>query len=123
MQNSKIKKEEVDGVIVGEAFSKQPNSARVISNLLALPDEIPALTLANNCVSSLEAVAEACRRIELEEGQLFLTLGEESLTEMPIVVKGSRNNKKTSSLDKLAQTAARSASRRCENFLIPLRKV
>ena len=101
MQNSKLKKEEIDGVIVGEAFSNQPNSARVISNLLELPNEIPALTLANNCVSSLEAVAEACRRIELEEGQLFLTLGEESLTEMPIVVKGSRNNKKTASLGKL----------------------
>lgn len=103
IQKSKIKKEEIDGVMVGEAFSSQPNSARVIANLLALPDEIPALTLANNCVSSLEAVADASRRIELGEGQLFLALGEESLTEMPIVIKGSRNNKKTGSLEKLVK--------------------
>ena len=101
LKNSKLKKEEIDGVLVGEAFSNQPNSARVISSLLELPNEIPALTLANNCVSSLEAVGEACRRIELEEGELFLTLGQESLTEMPIIIQGSRNNKKTASLDKL----------------------
>ena len=101
MQKSKIEKKEIDGLLVGEAFPSQPNSARVIGNLLELPDEIPALSLANNCVSSLEAVAEACRRIELEEGQLFLSLGQESLTGMPIIVEGSRNNKKTGSLDKL----------------------
>lgn len=94
-------KDAIDGVIMGEASSSQPNPARVISKLLGLADHIPGLTLANNCVSSLEAVADACRRVELDEGQLYLSLGGESLTNLPITIKGSRANKKTATLEKL----------------------
>ncbi len=101
MERSKLKKEDVDGVVVGEAFPTAPNSARVIANLLELPDSIPAVTLNNNCVSAMEAVAEAARRILLREGELFLTLGEESQTHIPFIIKNARINKKTASLDKL----------------------
>jgi len=70
-------------------------------NLAGLPNEIPALTVANNCVSGMEAVVEAARRIALGEGSLYVTIGEESQTAMPIIVKNARLNKKTASLDKL----------------------
>ncbi len=101
LKTGSVAKEEIDGVIVGEGQPFQPNPARVIANLLKLPDQIPALTVCNNCVSSLDAVAEACRRLELEEGQLFLVLGEESQSNAPFVVQGARNNKKTASLERL----------------------
>ena len=101
LDSSTIEKKHIDGVLLGEAFSDQPNCARVITNLLDLPPEIPALTMTNNCVSSMESVAEACRRIELEEGNLYLALGQESLTAQPVVISGFRNNKKIASLDKL----------------------
>ncbi len=91
----------IDGVIVGEGFPQAPNPARVIANLLNLPVETPALTVANNCVSSLEAIAEAARRIVLGEGELFLALGEESQTHIPFSIKNARNNKKTATLEKL----------------------
>ncbi len=100
---SGIKKEDIDFAVVGECMPSQPNSARVVTNLLGLADQTPALTVSNNCVSSMDAVAEACRRIELKESELSLALGEESLTSMPIVIKGTRNNKKTSTLDKLVK--------------------
>ena len=103
LKSSKLKKTDIDGIIVGEAFSSQPNVARVIASLLDFPKDKSSLTVSNNCVSSIEAVAEACRRIELNEGKLYLTIGEESLTAMPIVIKGSRNNKKTASIDKLSK--------------------
>jgi len=96
-----IKNSDIDGVIVGEGFSNAPNSARVIANLLGLPMEIPCLLVSNNCVSGLEAVAEATRRILLGEGEVYLVIGEESQTSMPFVVKNARLNKKTNSLDNL----------------------
>lgn len=101
MKRSGLKPTDIDGVIVGEGFSNAPNSARVIANLLGLPMDIPCLTVANNCVSGLEAVAEASRRIMLGEGKVFLVIGEESQTSMPFVVKNARLNKKTNSLDSL----------------------
>ncbi len=101
LKQSGLKKEAIDGVIVGEGFPFAPNSARVISSLMGLPEAIPALTVNQNCVSAMEAVAESARRILLGEGQVFLTIGEESQTAMPMVVKGARTNKKTSSLDKV----------------------
>ncbi|MCB1191762.1 MAG: thiolase family protein [Leptospiraceae bacterium] len=101
MRKNGLKPEDIDGVVVGEGFANAPNSARVIANLMGLPDEIPCITVANNCVSSMEAVVESARRILLGEGELFLTLGEESQTSMPFIVKNARLNKKTASLDKL----------------------
>jgi acetyl-CoA C-acetyltransferase len=98
----------IDGVVVGEGFANAPNSARVIANLIGLPNEIPCLTVANNCVSGMESVVESARRILLGEGELFLAIGEESQTSMPFIVKNARINKKTASLDKLKKALAES---------------
>lgn len=98
---SGIQKTDMDGVFVGEGFPFAPNAARVISSLLELPVEQPALTLSNNCVSSFEAVGEAARRILLGEGKMYLALGEESQTSIPFVLKGARMNKKAGSVDKM----------------------
>ncbi|TGK02690.1 thiolase family protein [Leptospira langatensis] len=101
LAKSGVKKEQIDGIVVGEGFSNAPNSARVIANLIGLRDEVPSITVSNNCVSGIEALSEAARRIVLGEGELFLVIGEESQTSMPFVVKNARLNKKAGSLDKL----------------------
>ncbi|MBP7283769.1 MAG: thiolase family protein [Leptospiraceae bacterium] len=108
IKQTKLPLNKIDGVIVGEGFANAPNSARVIANLIGLPNEIPCLTVSNNCVSGMEAVVESARRILLGEGELFLTIGEESQTAMPFVVKNARINKKTASLDKLKKALAES---------------
>lgn len=101
IEKYKIPKAAIDTVIVGEGFANAPNSARVIANLIGLDDAIPALTVANNCVSGMDAIAEATRRIVLGEASVVLVLGEESQTSMPMIVKGARLDKKTATLDKL----------------------
>lgn len=101
LAKTKLSPKEIDGVVVGEGFANAPNSARVISNLIGLPNEIPAITVANNCVSGMEAVTEAARRIILGEGELFLAIGEESQTSMPFIIKNARQHKVTAQLDKL----------------------
>jgi len=101
IEKFKIKKEAIDTVVVGEGFANAPNSARVIANLIGLRDEIPAITVANNCVSGMDAIAEATRRIVLGEAEVILVIGEESQTSMPMIIKGARLDKKTATLDKL----------------------
>ncbi|EPG66375.1 thiolase family protein [Leptospira wolffii] len=101
LAKSGVKKDQIDGIVVGEGFSNAPNSARVIANLIGLRDEVPSITVSNNCVSGIEALSEAARRIILGEGELYLVIGEESQTSMPFVVKNARLNKKAGSLDKL----------------------
>ena len=101
LATTKLDKSKIDGVVVGEGFSNAPNSARVISNLIGLKMEIPAITVANNCVSGMEAVAEAARRIVLGEMSVVLAIGEESQTSMPFIVKDARLNGKANSVDKL----------------------
>lgn len=101
LKTSGIDKNQIDGVIVGEGFPFAPNSARVISNLIGLPDEKVAITINQNCVSGMEAVTEAARRVILGEGDLFLAIGEESQSSMPFVIKNARLDKKTGSPDKL----------------------
>ena len=101
LKQSGLDKKQIDGIIAGEGFPFAPNSARVIANLIGLPDETVAVTINQNCVSGMEAVAEAARRILLGEGKLFLAIGEESQSSMPFVVKNARLDKKTGSPDKL----------------------
>ena len=101
LEKSKIPKDKIDTVVVGEGFPFAPNSARVISNLLELRNEIPAVTVNQNCVSAMESVAEAARRIMIGEAEVVLALGEESQTSMPFVVRTARLNKRSGTVDKL----------------------
>lgn len=101
MKQTGLKPEVFDGIVVGEGFSNAPNAARVVANLIGMKDEVPAITVANNCVSGMEALAEAARRIVLGEGSVMMVLGEESQTSMPFVIRNARLNKKTATVDKL----------------------
>lgn len=103
LEKTGLKKEAIDGVVAGEGFPFAPNSGRVIANLLGLPDSIPSVTVNQNCVSAMEAVAEATRRILIGEGKLFLAIGEESQSAMPFVIKNARLDKKTGTVDKLKE--------------------
>ena len=102
-KHHKFDKTIIDGIVVGEGFPLSPNAARVIANLVGLRNEIPAITVNNNCVSGMEAIAEACRRIALKEGDVFLVIGQESQTSMPFIVRGARLDKKTATLEKLSK--------------------
>ena len=100
-----IDKNKIESVVTAEIgqSSKAPNVARVISVLLGLPLEIPALTVANNCVSSFEAVAEAIRRVLLNEQEVNLVIGTESMSNYPIYLDNARRNSKTATPEKIMQ--------------------
>ncbi|MDE2040463.1 MAG: thiolase family protein [Elusimicrobia bacterium] len=100
VQRARLPKEAVDGLIagwVGQTFSA-PNIARVALLNCGLPEKAQAVTVQNNCVSSIEAIASAARRIQSGEGRLYLAGGTESMSRLPYSIDGSRAAKPLRSL-------------------------
>jgi len=98
---SKLPKEAVDGLIVGwvgQSFSA-PNIARVVSLNSGLPEKAQAVTVQNNCVSSIEAISSAVRFIMAGEGDLYIAGGTECMSRMPYTIEGARSAKALRSIN------------------------
>ena len=84
---------EIDDVVVGcanQAGEDNRNLGRMASVLAGLPIEVPGTTINRLCGSSLDAVIDACGRIELGMADCILVGGAESMTRAPLVLsKGS----------------------------------
>ncbi|MBI3297590.1 MAG: thiolase family protein [Elusimicrobia bacterium] len=96
-----VPKAEVDGLIVGwvgQDFAA-PNIARVSLLRAGLPERSQAMTVQNNCVSSIESVAAAARCILAGEGELYVAGGVEVMSRLPYTIAGSRASKELRSLD------------------------
>jgi acetyl-CoA C-acetyltransferase len=100
VQQAKLPKEAVDGLIVGwvgQSFSA-PNIARVVLLNCGLPEKAQAVTVQNNCISSIEAVSCAARFILAGEGELYIAGGTECMSRLPYTIDGSRAMKELRSL-------------------------
>lgn len=105
LSRAKLAPEAVDGLLagwVGQSFSA-PNIARVAALKAGLPLETQAVTLHNNCISSIEAIAAASRFIMAGEGELYLAGGVEVMSRLPYSIEGSRAAKPLRSLDVVKQ--------------------
>jgi 3-oxoadipyl-CoA thiolase len=60
--------------------------ARMASLLAGLPVEVPGVTVNRLCASGLEAVNQAARALRLDEAELYLAGGSESMSRAPWVV-------------------------------------
>ncbi len=60
--------------------------ARMAALLAGLPVEVPGVTVNRLCASGLEAVNQASRALRLDEGDLYLAGGVESMSRAPWVV-------------------------------------
>lgn len=100
-----VPKGEVDGLIVGWVGQdfQAPNIARVTALRAELPLKTQAVTVQNNCVSSIEAVAAAARFILAGEGELYVAGGTESMSRLPYTISGPRSDKALRSLDTVKQ--------------------
>lgn len=101
IQRSHLPKEAVDGLLigwVGQSFSA-PNIARVTLLNCGLPEKAQAVTVQNNCISSIESIAAAARFIRCGEGELFIAGGTECMSRMPYTIDGPRSLKELRSLD------------------------
>jgi acetyl-CoA C-acetyltransferase len=92
LDRTKIDPASIDEVIAGciAQPSDAPNIARVSALMAGVPKEVPALTVARNCNSGMDAIVEAWRRIQLDEGSIYLVGGVESMSNIPYIIKDAR---------------------------------
>ncbi len=78
---------EIEEVIIGNVLqpSESTNIARVIAVKAGLPVSIPAYTVNRNCASGMEAVTSAANKIWLEQAEIILAGGTESMSNFPIL--------------------------------------
>lgn len=100
IERAHVVPEDVDQVIVGQVLQAGAgqNPARQTAVAAGVPMTRPAMTLNAVCLSGLEAVTEAHRRIALEEAQVVLVVGQESMSEAPRILPGSRAGAKYGSV-------------------------
>ncbi|ABC79840.1 acetyl-CoA C-acetyltransferase [Anaeromyxobacter dehalogenans] len=80
-------------VVVGNVAQTSPDAiylARHVGLRAGLPEGVPALTVNRLCGSGFEAVIEAARLVHTGEAELVLAGGTESMSQAPLVLRGTR---------------------------------
>jgi 3-oxoadipyl-CoA thiolase len=89
VEKTRINKDEVEDVYFGctnQAGEDSRNVARNASLLAGLPYTVAGVTVNRLCGSGLEAINQAGRAVETEQGDLFVAGGVESMTRGPLVI-------------------------------------
>lgn len=93
-RNSTIDPEKIEDVIFGaanQAGEDNRNVARMALLLAGLPEKIAGVTVNRLCASSLQSIMDASRAIKLNEGDIYLAGGVESMSRAPFVVGKAEN--------------------------------
>ena len=88
-RNEEVNTEEIEDVIFGaanQAGEDNRNVARMAILLAGLPERIAGVTVNRLCASSLQSIMDASRAIKLNEADLYLAGGVESMSRAPFVV-------------------------------------
>ncbi|MDM7856285.1 acetyl-CoA C-acetyltransferase [Cellulomonas alba] len=82
----------VDGVIMGQVVmaGAGQNPARQAAHLAGLPWTVPATMVNKVCLSGLVAIVDAARMIRLAEADVVVAGGQESMSQAPHLLPGSR---------------------------------
>jgi len=93
LERSGVQPDQVDHVVFGNAQQTSADAiyfARHVGLQAGLPVEVPALTVNRLCGSGFEAVIQGAQQILLDESQVVLCGGGESMSQAPHVVRGAR---------------------------------
>jgi acetyl-CoA acyltransferase 2 len=93
MQKTSVAPEEIQHVIFGNALQTSGDAiygARHVALKSGIPVQVPALTVNRLCGSGIQSIVEAAHLIQLEEAELVLAGGMESLSQAPHVIRGLR---------------------------------
>ncbi|PPG55340.1 acetyl-CoA C-acyltransferase [Rathayibacter sp. AY1E9] len=84
---------DVDAVVLGQVIQAGAGQgpARQAAVLAGLGWDVPAVTINKLCLSGLTAVIDAARMIRLGEAQVVVAGGQESMTNAPHLLLGSRS--------------------------------
>ncbi|MGR3300944.1 MAG: thiolase family protein [Candidatus Scalindua sp.] len=92
---SKVEPSQVNEVILGNVISAGigQSPARQAALLAGLPDTVAALTINKVCASGLKAVALGAQAICLDEAEIVIAGGMESMSNAPFLLKEMRSGK------------------------------
>ena len=94
MERTGVKPADVDHVVYGNVLQTSSDAvygARHVGLKAGLPIEVPALTVNRLCGSGIEAAIQGAHLILLNEADVVLTGGMESMSQAPHVIRGLRN--------------------------------
>ncbi|NHU84492.1 acetyl-CoA C-acetyltransferase [Kocuria sp. JC486] len=96
LERSGVDPSEVDTVIMGQVVQAGcgQNPARQSAIAAGIGWDVPALTINKVCLSGLTAVIDAARLIRLGEASVVVAGGQESMTNAPHLLPGSRGGHK-----------------------------
>ncbi|PID42811.1 MAG: acetyl-CoA C-acyltransferase [Gammaproteobacteria bacterium] len=96
LERSGLKGEQIDEVIIGQVLTAGcgQNPARQASLNAGIPDTVPAMTINKVCGSGLKSVHFAAQAIMLGDAEIIIAGGQESMSQSPHVVPGSRNGQR-----------------------------
>jgi acetyl-CoA acetyltransferase family protein len=94
LERTGVKPEAVDHVVFGNVLQTSSDAvygARHVGLKAGLPVEVPALTVNRLCGSGIQAAISGGQMIRLEEADIVLTGGMESMSQAPHVIRGLRS--------------------------------
>ncbi|GAA2039926.1 acetyl-CoA C-acetyltransferase [Agromyces tropicus] len=107
LEKSGVSPDDVDAVIMGQVLQAGAgqNPAKQSAVAAGIPWRVPAVTINKVCLSGLVAIADAARLIRLGEAEVVVAGGQESMTNAPHILPGSRTGHLYGSVEMLDVTA------------------
>ncbi|MGR0220349.1 acetyl-CoA C-acetyltransferase [Agromyces sp. ZXT2-6] len=107
LERAGVSPDDVDAVIMGQVLQAGAgqNPAKQSAVAAGIPWRVPAITLNKVCLSGLVAVTDAARLIRLGEADVVVAGGQESMTNAPHVLPGSRKGHLYGSIELVDTTA------------------
>ncbi|UOQ89675.1 acetyl-CoA C-acetyltransferase [Agromyces endophyticus] len=95
LERSGVSPDDVDAVIMGQVLQAGAgqNPAKQSAVAAGIPWRVPATTVNKVCLSGLVAITDAARLIRLGEADVVVAGGQESMTNAPHLLPGSRAGK------------------------------
>jgi acetyl-CoA acetyltransferase family protein len=93
LQKTGVAPEEVQHSVFGNALQTSGDAiygARHVALKTGVPVSVPALTVNRLCGSGIQSIVEAAHLIQLDEAEIVLAGGMESLSQAPHVIRGLR---------------------------------
>ena len=94
MERARVAPEQVDHVVFGNVLQTSSDAvygARHVALKAGVPIEVPALTVNRLCGSGIQAAISGAQMILLDEADVVLTGGMESMSQAPHVIRGLRS--------------------------------
>ncbi|MFB9310390.1 acetyl-CoA C-acetyltransferase [Agromyces hippuratus] len=107
LENAGVSPADVDAVIMGQVLQAGAgqNPAKQSAVAAGIPWRVPATTVNKVCLSGLVAITDAARLIRLGEASVVVAGGQESMTNAPHLLPGSRRGQAYGSWEMLDHAA------------------